>query len=437
MTNLFGTDGIRGTVDVDLPADLVTDVGRALAIACQNGALGPSVERPRIVVGRDTRPSGPRLMDAFTTGLQQAGADALIANVLPTPGVAFLTAALGADAGVVISASHNPPQDNGIKIFARGGWKLALDAERTIEELIGTSARGTLGAVEEVDSALEMFVDHLTAEAGRLDGLRVVLDCANGAAYRAAPEALRRLGADVVALNATDDGSRINDGCGALHPEVVAAAARENDAIGITLDGDADRVLLTDETGDVVDGDAIIAVLASHLRATGRLMGDGIVVTVMANQALRQWCRREGVELVETSVGDRYVLEMLRAKGLVLGGEQSGHIVVLDRATTGDGVLVAIEVLEAVRGAGPLAGIVPFRPIPQVLVNVPTNGAAMGESVRAAVAKAEARLAGDGRILVRKSGTESVVRVMVEATDSVLAAELAESVAAAIRQEST
>jgi phosphoglucosamine mutase len=186
-----------------------------------------------------------------------------------------------------------------------------------------------------------------------------------------------------------------------------------------------------------VDGDAIIAVLASHLRATGRLMGDGIVVTVMANQALRQWCRREGVELVETSVGDRYVLEMLRAKGLVLGGEQSGHIVVLDRATTGDGVLVAIEVLEAVRGAGPLAGIVPFRPIPQVLVNVPTNGAAMGESVRAAVAKAEARLAGDGRILVRKSGTESVVRVMVEATDSVLAAELAESVAAAIRQEST
>lgn len=440
MRKLFGTDGIRGTVDVDLTTDLVADVGRALAAACRDGVLGERVDRPRIVIGRDTRPSGERLEGALITGLLRGGADAVSGGVLPTAAVAYLVHATEASAGVVVSASHNPPGDNGIKIFGPGGWKLDLEAEAAVEELVGSAPDAQPGSVVPLPDALARYVDHLVEGGRDLHGLRVVVDCANGAAFRAGPEALRRLGADVTAINADDDGRYINDGCGALHAHVVADRARESGAVGVTFDGDADRVLFSDEEGHIVDGDGTLAVVATRMRASGRLRGHALVATVMANQALRRWCADEGIELVETSVGDRHVLEMMRAKSLVLGGEQSGHVIVGDRTTTGDGILTAIELLEALaeRG-GRLGDIVPFRPIPQVLVNVATNGGRVssGPRLREAIERAQRKLGAEGRILVRRSGTEPVVRVMVEAPDHDLASGVAEEVAHVLREDSS
>jgi len=438
MTRLFGTDGIRGTFGVDLTTAIAADVGTALGEACRRGVLAGGVDRPRVVVGRDTRPSGPALEDALVGGLVSSGADVLAAGVLPTPAVAFLTSHLDADAGVVISASHNPPADNGIKIFGPGGWKLSAQAESRIEDLMRSVETTSPGTVREVSDASERYLTHVVSGAD-VRGARVVIDCANGAAFEVGPEALRRAGAAVVAINATGDGEQINEGCGALYPDVVRARALTERAIGVTLDGDADRVLVVDEDGALVDGDAILAMLALRLRDAGRLSGDGIVVTVMANQALRRWCDREGIGLVETPVGDRHVLEAMREHGLVLGGEQSGHVIVGDRTTTGDGLLTAIEVLAAVEPGRRLADLVPFEPLPQVLVNVRTNGrrATPGELVRAAIAQAQGRLGEDGRVLVRPSGTEPVVRVMVEAPDARLASDLAEIVAAAVERETS
>jgi phosphoglucosamine mutase len=434
MTRLFGTDGIRGTFGVDLTVDIARRVASALGHACRRGVLGGPSPRPRVVVGRDTRPSGPALENAVVEGLLAAGCEALLAGVLPTPAVAFLAASLPADAGVVISASHNPPVDNGLKFFGPGGWKFGTAAEVAITELAGDPPDDEGGgACASLDDANERYMSHLCRDRS-LTGVRVVVDCANGAASFVGPESMRRLGADVTATNASADGSRINDGCGAMYPGVVAAAAERTGAVGVTLDGDADRVLLADERGRLVDGDALLAILARHLRDDGRLRGGAVVVTVMANQALRRWCAGEGIEVVETAVGDRHVLEAMRERGITLGGEQSGHVIVLDRTTTGDGILTAIEALDAVDGR--LAGAVPFEPFPQVLVNVATNGRAQnGELVRAAIERAERRLGGDGRVLVRPSGTEPVVRVMVESPDAGLAADLAEHVAAAVRRE--
>ena len=436
MTRLFGTDGIRGAFGVDLTPAIAARVASAIAEATRTGVLGDRVAHPRVVVGRDTRMSGPALESSVREGLVAAGSDALLAGILPTPGVAFLVGELGADAGIVISASHNPPGDNGLKFFGPRGVKLAPEAEAAIEELVGGGATSRGGDTIEVSDASARYVEHLCAER-RLDGVRVVVDCANGAAFATGPAALERLGADVTAINATDDGSRINDGCGALHPDVVAKAAREHRAIGVTFDGDADRVLLTDETGRLVDGDAILAILAAHMRDAGRLSGDAVVVTVMANQALRRWCAERGIAIIETAVGDRHVLDAMRVRGAVLGGEQSGHVIVGDRTTTGDGILTAIEVLGVAAAAGRLADVVPFTPFPQVLVNVRTNGRGSdtGDIARDAVAAAERRLGSDGRVLVRPSGTEPVVRVMVEAADRELAAQLAEDVADAVRRE--
>jgi phosphoglucosamine mutase len=444
MSKLFGTDGIRGTVGADLTPDLVQRVGRALADACRDGVLGPRAEAPRVVIGRDTRVSGPLVELAIVAGLTSGGAHALLAGVLPTPGVAFLTAEMGADAGVVISASHNPPDDNGVKLFGPGGWKLSVGAEEAIERLVaqaGTDGRSE-GRVEEVDGAFDRYVDHLVSVVHRdLNGLRVVADCADGAGSLVAPAALERAGADVIALNAEGDGGRINEGCGALHPEVVAQAAEREGAVGLSLDGDADRVLIADETGAIVDGDGIIALVAEQMRADGALAGNGVVVTVMANQALRRWCAGHGIDLVETPVGDRHVLHALREKGLVLGGEQAGHVIRLDQSTTGDGILVGLSVLDIVASrGGRLADVVPFRPLPQVLVNVPTrraNGIDGAERVRSAIVEAERRLGDDGRVLVRPSGTEPLVRVMVEAPDEGLAGQLAELVADAVRREAS
>ncbi|MGH2759191.1 MAG: phosphoglucosamine mutase [Actinomycetota bacterium] len=442
MSKLFGTDGIRGTAGTDLTTELVAEVGRALVSACREGALGTPAAHPRIVVGRDTRVSGPDLEGAFVAGVCSAGGDALVGGVLPTAGVAYLTAELGSDAGVVVSASHNPPADNGIKFFGPGGWKLSPEAEAAIDAGVGsTSTSDRRGTAEALSGAATMYLDHLTG-AGRADltGLRVVIDCANGAASSFAPAAFERLGATVRALNAEGDGSRINEGCGALHPEVVAEAAERDGAIGLTLDGDADRALLADETGTVVDGDGIIATLAARMRSEGALPGNGVVVTVMSNQALRRWCAENGIVLVETPVGDRYVLGAMREHGYVLGGEQAGHVARLDQMTTGDGILIGLDVCGVVaRNGGRLADIVPFRSMPQVLVNVPTargNGVHDEEAVRAAIAEAERRLGSDGRVLVRPSGTEPLVRVMVEAPDRGLAGRLAEYVAEAVKRES-
>jgi phosphoglucosamine mutase len=436
MPQLFGTDGIRGNADDDLTPELVRDIARAVAVWATEGA-----SPPRIVVGRDTRTSGPRLERSFVEGACAAGADVLLGGVLPTAAVAYLMTLLDCDVGIVISASHNPPQDNGIKVFGPGGWKLSSGAEETIEAMIGSVGdAATPGLASELPEAREAYIAHLDAVASHdLRGLRAVIDCANGAASTVAEEAFARLGVDVAALNTSLDGSTINDGCGALHPELIAAEAKARGAIGLTFDGDADRVLLADENGRLVDGDAILAVLAHELKAEGALRNHAIVTTVMANQALRRWCERESIKLVETPVGDRHVLEALRDRDLVLGGEQSGHIIRLDRATTGDGILAAIGVLDAVAASGKaLADLVPFEPFPQVLVNVRTaqrDRIASNEAVLGAIAEAERELGGDGRVLVRASGTEPLVRVMVEAADAAVAEELANRIASVISSE--
>ncbi len=434
MRTLFGTDGIRGDAQTHLSSDLVREVGRAVARWSRPGARR-SEAGARIVLGRDTRLSGPALEHAFIEGACAAGADVLTAGVLPTPGVAYLMNLLSCDVGIVISASHNPPADNGIKVFGPGGWKLSNSDEAAIEALVGTpGTTGGAGAASELPEAVEAYITHLDSVAVHdLRGLSVVADCGNGAASPVAPEALKRIGVDVTAINASLDGSLINDGCGALYPEVVAVAAKHQGAIGLTFDGDADRVLLADEEGCLVDGDAILAVLAQALREQGLLRNDAIVATVMANQALRRWCEAEGVKLIETAVGDRHVLVAMREHDLILGGEQSGHIIRLDRATTGDGILAAIGVLDAVAASGKrLAELVPFRPFPQVLVNVKTTQHDQIERnamVRSAIAKAEKCLGTDGRVLVRASGTEPLVRVMVEASEKSLAVEIADQVA--------
>jgi phosphoglucosamine mutase len=433
MRKLFGTDGIRGNADADLTDDLVRDIGRAVAVWAREGAAAP-----RIVIGRDTRSSGPRVERAFVDGATRAGADVLLGGILPTAAVAYLMNLLDCDVGIVVSASHNPPQDNGIKVFGPGGWKLSVGAEAAIESMVGAVDDASApGSASELPEAIDAYVAHIDAVATHdLRGLRVVVDCANGAASPVAEEALSRIGVDVTAINTSVDGAHINDGCGALHADVVARAAAERGAIGVTFDGDADRVVLVDENGRFIDGDAILAILARELQAEGRLRNDAIVATVMANQALRRWCDEHAIKLVETAVGDRHVLEALRDRDLVLGGEQSGHVIRLDRATTGDGILAAIGVLDAVAASGKtLAELVPFEPFPQVLVNVRTprrEEASSDQRVLAAIDEAASRLGSDGRVLVRPSGTEPLVRVMVEAADEALASAVASDVADAV-----
>jgi phosphoglucosamine mutase len=354
---------------------------------------------------------------------------------MPTAGIAYLTAELGTDAGVVISASHNPPHDNGIKIFGRGGWKLPLAAERTIESLVHDGVDATQrGIVEVLQDGAERYISHLTSSVrSDLSGSKVAVDCANGAACAIAPPTFERLGVSTHAVHCDGDGAKINDGGGALHPDVVAEEAKRHACIGITYDGDADRVLMSDENGRLVDGDAIIALLATFFGAKR------VAVTVMANQALREWCAAQGIAIVETPVGDRHVLEAMRGGDIVVGGEQSGHILCLDHATTGDGILTGLQVLDYVASKGArLADLIPFEPFPQVLVNVRTNGssgALDAAAVRDAIADAERTLGPRGRVLVRPSGTEPLVRVMVEAPDEALASELADVVAGAVRNE--
>ncbi|MGH2652953.1 MAG: phosphoglucosamine mutase [Actinomycetota bacterium] len=421
MAGLFGTDGVRGVANRDLTPELAFALGRAAAVALAGGG------KPRVVVGRDTRASGAMLQAALSAGICSAGGDVLRAGIVPTPAVAFLTTGLGATAGAVISASHNPPQDNGIKFFSSGARKLPDEVEEGIEALVreGNGPRpegGGVGRVIDERQNRELYVRHVVEAAeAPLEGMRVVVDCANGAAFRMAPDALRRLGAEVHALNVEPDGVNINAGCGATHPEVVSQAVRELEAdAGVTLDGDADRALFADAEGAVIDGDQVIAACALAMKAQGRLPKDLVVATVMANLGFRRAMEEAGITVLETKVGDRYVLEEMARSGAALGGEQSGHIVFAEHATTGDGLLTAVRFLSLARRTsrtvGELAGA--MRRYPQVLENVPvpsgTNleeAAAVWEVVR----RAEEELGGRGRVLVRPSGTEPVVRVMVEA----------------------
>ncbi|MFG2786745.1 phosphoglucosamine mutase [Streptomyces sp. NPDC048419] len=432
MGRLFGTDGVRGVANADLTAELALGLSVAAAhVLAEAGTF--EGHRPRAVVGRDPRASGEFLEAAVVAGLASAGVDVLRVGVLPTPAVAYLTGALGADLGVMLSASHNAMPDNGIKFFARGGHKLADDLEDRIESVFESHRHGEpwqrptgsgVGRVRSYDEGFDQYVAHLIAVLpNRLDGLRIVLDEAHGAAARVSPEAFSRAGAEVITIGAEPDGLNINDGCGSTHLDKLKAAVVEHDAnFGIAHDGDADRCLAVDHTGAEIDGDQILAVLALAMREHSTLRSDTVVATVMSNLGFKLALEREGLQLIQTAVGDRYVLEEMKEHGYALGGEQSGHVITLDHATTGDGtltgLLLAARVAETGRTLRDLAGV--MERLPQVLINVPdVDRSRVGNSadLAAAVADAERELGATGRVLLRPSGTEPLVRVMVEAAD--------------------
>jgi phosphoglucosamine mutase len=415
---LFGTDGVRGRAGEFLTAELALALGRAATR--QTGA-----ERPRVLILRDTRESGEMLQAALAAGVSAVGGEALLGGVLPTPAAPLLIARYGFDLAAVLSASHNPYQDNGIKFFAADGYKLSDEAELAIErELEGVEQAGAgtpaIGRIRELRGAPEDYLRELHTRFAELDlsGLRVLLDCANGATYQVAPEILRRLGAEVTVLSDAPDGRNINAGCGSTHVESLAEhLVAGNHDIGFAFDGDGDRMLAVDGRGGVVDGDELMALATLHLRDSGRLSGGGVAVTVMTNYGFHSAMREAGVEVAVTQVGDRYVLEELRARGWTLGGEQSGHIIEMGFNRTGDGLASALLTLEALAGR-PLAERGVMSKLPQRLVNVRVRDRGALEhasEVGAAVATAERELAGRGRVLVRPSGTEALVRVMVEA----------------------
>ncbi|GAB2626769.1 phosphoglucosamine mutase [Prescottella soli] len=439
MGRMFGTDGVRGLANAELTAELALKVAAAAAeVLAQQGS---EKERPLAVVGRDPRASGEMLEAAVTAGLTASGVDVILVGILPTPAVAYLTGAYGAALGVMISASHNPMPDNGIKIFAAGGHKLDDDIEDRIEAAItaGPTRRPTGAGIGRVDVAFDATSRYLAHLAGaldtRLDGLTVVVDCAHGAASTVAPEAYRAAGATVIAINAEPDGLNINDGCGSTHLGALQRAVVEHGAdIGLAHDGDADRCLAVDATGAVVDGDAIMTVLAIGMRDSGELVDNTLVATVMSNLGLHIAMRQAGISVRTTAVGDRYVLEELRAGGFSLGGEQSGHVVLPGHGTTGDGVLTGLRLMGRMavtgRSLAELAGA--MTSLPQVLINVRVAdkaAVAAAPQVQAAIGAAESELGDTGRVLLRPSGTEQLVRVMVEAADAETAQRIAETLA--------
>jgi phosphoglucosamine mutase len=447
---LFGTDGVRGVAN----ADLTPEMAMALSVAAARVlATRPGGEdrRPVAVVGRDPRASGEFLEAAVVAGLASAGVDVLRVGVLPTPAVAHLTGSLGADFGVMLSASHNPMPDNGVKFFARGGHKLADDLEDRIEAAYGEHAAGQswdrpvgagVGRVTDYEEGFDTYVAHLVAVLpNRLDGIRVVVDAAHGAASRVAPEAFARAGAEVVTIGAEPDGLNINDGYGSTHLDTLRDAVIEHGAdLGVAVDGDADRCLAADAAGRDIDGDQILAVLALAMREAGTLRQDTVVTTVMSNLGLTLAMAREGLTLRQTAVGDRYVLEEMKRGGYALGGEQSGHVIVLDHATTGDGtltgLLLAARAAATRRPLAELAGV--MKRLPQVLINVPDvdrSRVADCRELAEAVADAERQLGRTGRVLLRPSGTEPLVRVMVEAADSALAQAVATGLADVVKSQ--
>ncbi|MDR0432754.1 MAG: phosphoglucosamine mutase [Bifidobacteriaceae bacterium] len=444
MARLFGTDGVRGLAGRDVTAEVALNLAAAAARVL-GGARPADSGRPRALIGNDSRISGGYLTSAVAAGLAGAGVDVLDVGVLPTPGLAYLAATQDVDLAVMLSASHNPMADNGIKFFARGGFKLPDAVEDLIEESLGEPWERPTGAqvgrIRTDHLAPLAYVEHLVAAAEvKLDGLRIVLDCANGAASEVAPEAMRQLGADVIPFACVPDGLNINAGVGSTHPDQLRrTVVRETADLGFAFDGDADRCVAVDSAGELVDGDRIMAILALAMSRAGKLAHNTLVATVMSNLALHHAMRKAGIELRITDVGDRYVLEEMMAGGFSLGGEQSGHVIMSQLGTTGDGVLTAIQVACQMAATGKtladLASVV--QPLPQVLINVAgvdKHQASTHPKVAEALAEAGQRLGDSGRVLLRPSGTEPLVRVMVEAETHELATDVAGALAAAVRQ---
>ena len=439
---LFGTDGVRGTANTyPMTAGMALRLGAAAGRYFRTDGRN----RHRVVIGKDTRLSGYMLETALTAGLTSTGMNVLLLGPCPTPAVGFLTRSMRADLGVMISASHNPHHDNGIKFFGPDGFKLSDESEAEIEAMlegeIAPAPAEAIGRARRIDDALGRYEEYAktTFPAGlRLDGLKVVIDCANGAAYKAAPGVLWELGAEVIPVGVAPNGTNINDRCGSTYPQTAAEAVVAHGAhVGISLDGDADRVMILDEAGRVADGDQIMALLAGRWADEGRLQGGTLVATVMSNLGLERHLERRGLHLERTAVGDRYVVEAMRRGGWNLGGEQSGHIVMTDYATTGDGLIAGLQFLaEMARSGRPASTLVrQFETVPQMLKNVRfTAGARPLEApaVQAAIAANEARIQGKGRILIRKSGTEPLIRVMAECEDPALLAEVVGEIVQAV-----
>ncbi|EIE52043.1 phosphoglucosamine mutase [Salipiger aestuarii] len=440
--DLFGTDGVRGTANIHpMTAETALRIGAAAGRYFRREAGGVH----RVVIGKDTRLSGYMFENALTAGLTSTGMNVLLLGPVPTPAVGLLTPSMRADLGIMISASHNPAADNGIKFFGPDGFKLSDEAESEIEAMVtdgvAPAQADNIGRARRIDDGRFRYQERVKSSLPHglsLEGMKVVIDCANGAAYKAAPEVLWELGAEVISVGTSPNGLNINDNCGSTKPQVAAEAVVAHGAdIGICLDGDADRIILIDETGTVADGDQLMALLAGRWADEGRLKGGVLVSTVMSNLGLERFMTARGLRLERSKVGDRYVVEAMRANGWNLGGEQSGHIVMTDYATTGDGLMAGLQFLaEMVRTGQPASALARrFEPVPQLLKNVryaagqtPLETA----SVQGAIAEAEARLDGKGRLLIRKSGTEPLIRVMVECEDDGLLRQLVDGIVAEV-----
>jgi len=437
----FGTDGIRGATNISpMTAAMAMKVGMAAGAHFVRGD-----HKHRVVIGKDTRLSGYMLENAMVAGFTSVGMDVVLVGPMPTPAVAMLTQSMRADLGVMISASHNPYADNGIKLFGPDGYKLSDADEMAIEELIDgdvpLAASQDIGRARRVEDARGRYIHFAKStfpEHLRLDGLKIVVDCANGAAYQVAPSALWELGADVIAIGTVPNGKNINDGVGSTAPQVLCeTVVASGAAIGIALDGDADRLIVVDELGHVVDGDQLMATIASGWARQGRLANGGLVATVMSNLGLERHLATQGIKLIRTQVGDRYVLEAMRAQGYNVGGEQSGHIILSDYATTGDGLVAALQILaELVESGIPASELLHrFEPLPQLLKNVRFKGGKPLEAaaVKAVIAEAEAELEGKGRLVIRPSGTEPVIRVMAEGDDPAQVERVVDRICDAVR----
>lgn len=447
---LFGTDGVRGVANVEpMTVETALRIGKGIALLFK----GTRGHRAKIVIGKDTRLSGYMLENAMASGICSMGADVLLVGPLPTPGIAFLTRNMRADAGVVISASHNPYQDNGIKIFSSDGFKLPDELEDRIEGFVRSGERSLegptasqVGKAYRVDDARGRYIVFLKASFPynlNLEGLKVVVDCAHGAAYKVAPLVLEELGAEVIPIGVEPNGENINHGCGSTNPQLMCrTVVSEGAHLGIALDGDGDRAILCDEAGRLVDGDQVMAMAALDLDFQGRLPHRTVVATVMSNMGMEVALRDRGIRVVRTAVGDRYVVEEMRRGGFILGGEQSGHVIFLEHTTTGDGMITALQVLSLMRRSGKslseLSGL--FRPYPQVLKNVPVatrRDLGQVESLRAAIGRAQEKLAGKGRVVVRYSGTELLLRIMVEGEEEKMIRAIAQELEEIVGKELT
>jgi phosphoglucosamine mutase len=438
----FGTDGIRGRTNAGvMTAATAMKVGQAAGTFFLRGD-----HRHRVVIGKDTRLSGYMMESAMVAGFTSVGMDVVLLGPMPTPAVAMLTRSMRADLGVMISASHNPFEDNGIKLFGPDGYKLSDEDELAIEAMLEQDMpladAAEVGRARRIEDARGRYIHAVKGSLPdniRLDGLRIVIDCANGAAYNVTPSALWELGAEVITLGVGPNGRNINLNVGSTHLDAIKAKVREVRAdIGIALDGDADRLIVVDEKGQTVDGDQIMALIGSQLAARGELRGGGVVATVMSNLGLERFLNAQGLDLIRTSVGDRYVLEKMREGGYNVGGEQSGHMILTDHATTGDGTIAALQVLSAMVSSGKPASelLHLFDPVPQLLKNVRFSGGKPleAEAVKDVIALAEARLSGKGRLVIRPSGTEPVIRVMAEGDDAAEVEELVDSICNAVRK---